>query len=393
VWLARQDIAKKGFKPSTRQIKVFDASPTEMQEHDVRAACVKFQEEMYAFGHTQPKVFAGTIRALINAYQTDPDSPYQNARWHSRRGFDFHLARIAADHGDCRLADMGVRDFKRWYEKVRWPDGKEGRDKKSMAHGMITMVRMILSFGYSFEIEKVAPGAMSHCARLKLILHEVKFEKGKSRTESITLRQCEDVIAVANEAGLHSVALAQALQFDLRLRQKDVVGEYVPMSEPGISSITRKGRKWLRGICWEEISSAMILTHKISKSREGKVIEADLKNHPMIMAELEKIPVVDRVGPLIKWEKNGLPWPAPSFRGEWRRMATKAGIPAHVFNMDSRAGGITETIEATGGNLEAARKQAGHSDVKMTQRYSRRDLESNTETAAIVMDFRAKNKA
>jgi hypothetical protein len=60
--------------------------------------------------------------------------------------------------------------------------------------------------------------------------------------------------------------------------------------------------------------------------------------------------------------------------------------------MDSRAGGITETIEATGGNLEAARKQAGHSDIKTTQGYSRRVLRSNSQTAEIVTNFRTKNR-
>jgi hypothetical protein len=33
--------------------------------------------------------------------------------------------------------------------------------------------------------------------------------------------------------GWHSIALAQAIQFDCALRQKDVIGEWVPESEPG----------------------------------------------------------------------------------------------------------------------------------------------------------------
>lgn len=392
VWLARQDLAKKGFKPSTRQITVLEQQPTEAQETEIRAACVTFQEEMYAFGNAQPKVFPGTVRALISAYQTDPDSPYHAARYQSRTGFDFHMRNINKAYGDKKLSDLGARDFKHWYETARWPDGKEGRDKISTAHGMITVVRMMLSFGYSFEIEKAPPNTMSQCARLKLILHEMKFEKGDGRTEALTLRQCEDVIAVANEAGLHSIALAQAFQFDLRMRQKDVVGEYVPMSEPGMSSITHKGLKWLRGLRWEEISSTMILTHAVSKSRKGKVIEVNLNNHPMIMAELAKIPPEKRSGPVIICERTRKPWRQSSYRGKWRQMATKAGIPADVLNMDSRAGGITETIEATDGNLEAARKQAMHTDVKTTQIYSRRHLESNTKTANVVTEFRAKNR-
>jgi integrase len=51
--------------------------------------------------------------------------------------------------------------------------------------------------------------------------------------------------------------------------------------------------------------------------------------------------------------------------------------------MDSRAGASTETIDATGGNLEAARKQAGHTNIKTTQRYSRGDLDSNLKVAVL----------
>lgn len=60
--------------------------------------------------------------------------------------------------------------------------------------------------------------------------------------------------------------------------------------------------------------------------------------------------------------------------------------------MDTRAGGITETIKATGGNLEAARKEADHAKLEQTAKYSREHDTSNRDTAVIVADFRAKNR-
>ena len=36
------------------------------------------------------------------------------------------------------------------------------------------------------------------CARLKAILSDMTFEKGRARTEAMTVRQCEDIIAAAN---------------------------------------------------------------------------------------------------------------------------------------------------------------------------------------------------
>jgi hypothetical protein len=399
VWLARQDYAKKGFRPSTHQILVLDAAPTEEQETRIRRECVRLQEEMYAFGTAgteQPKVFGGTVRDLINAYQIDPDSPYRATRFHNRKQVTGLLRRIDAKYGKERLADLGARDFKAWYKAFRWQEGPEGRETISTAHAVMTVVRMIFSFGFSFEVEKTPRDRRGECARLKEILSELKFENGRPRSEAMTLRQCEDIIAAANAMGLHSIALAQALQFDLRARQRDIIGEWVPENEPGISVIPHyKGRKWQRGLRWEEISNTMKLSHPISKSRTGKILERDLTLYPMVMAELAKIPPEKRTGPVVvaEWKSAaGRPWKQSWFRQKWRLVATKAGIPKSVWNMDSRAGGITETIEATGGNIEVARKEAEHSDSKTTMRYSRRKAEALKEATILVGDFRAKNR-
>jgi hypothetical protein len=392
VWLARQDIAKRGFKPSTHQIAVFSAPPTESQEMDVRAACVRLQEEMYEFGHERPKVFGGTVRAVINAYQTDDDSPYKKMRYNTRRHTDALCKRLDAKYGAAKLADLGARDFKRWYADFRQPKVKGGRERVTLAHAAIAVVRMLFGFGAAFEIEKSPHDRISECQRLKSVLSELKFENGKPREEAMTLRQCEDIIAAAHDAGMPSIALAQALQFDLRVRQKDVIGEWIPETEDGISVIPHyRHRKWMRGVRWEEISKTMFLSHPASKT--GKAIERDLNLYPMITAELAKIPAGKRRGPVVVCELTGRPWKNSNFRVRWRRCADMAGVPRTIWNMDSRAGGITETIEATGGNLEAARKEADHSDVRMTARYSRAKRQSVNETAGKVLDFRAKNRA
>lgn len=46
------------------------------------------------------------------------------------------------------------------------------------------------------------------------------------------------------------------------------------------------------------------------------------------------------------------------------------GIPDDVKNMDSRAGAISEATDA-GADLEHVRHAATHSDIGMTQKYSR----------------------
>jgi hypothetical protein len=396
VWLARQDMAKKGYKPTTRQISVHTNALTDQDEIAITTKCLAFQEDMIKWNGDReaPKVFGGTVRALINAYQTDPACRYQKMRYNGRRHTDALCKRIDAKWGLLKLTDLGARDFDGWYADIRQPKVSGGRERISTAHAAMTVVRMMFSFGAAYEVEKTPRGQISECQRLQGVLAKLKYENGKPREEAMTLRQCEDIIAAAHAAvpPMPSIALAQALQFDLRIRQRDAIGEWIPATEPGISVIPhRRNRKWLRGIRWEEISSTMVLQHPASKT--GKVIERDLNLYPMVMAELMKIPVEKRSGPVVISELTGRPWKNNNFRDHWRKIATAAGLPKSTYNMDSRAGGITETIEATGGDLERARKEADHSDQAMTARYSRQKRESNNETAVIVADFRAKNRA
>src|SRR5687767_1108666 len=99
VWVARQDIVKRGFGPSTRQLAVFTAPPTPAEIERIEIACTRLQLEMYRFIGGEPQRFAGTVRALISAYQTDPDSPYHGSRYRTRVDFDNIVKRIDAAHG------------------------------------------------------------------------------------------------------------------------------------------------------------------------------------------------------------------------------------------------------------------------------------------------------
>jgi hypothetical protein len=131
------------------------------------------------------------------------------------------------------------------------------------------------------------------------------------------------------------MALAQALQFDLRLKQTDVIGEWVPLSEPGVSDIINDTKgKWIRGLRWEEIDSNLILRHVTSMWQEEVVI--DLRNAPMVMEELAKIGRLPARGPVIACEgAGGEPWVQAEYRRWWRKLADAAGVPKSVKNMNS----------------------------------------------------------
>jgi hypothetical protein len=115
-----------------------------------------------------------------------------------------------------------------------------------------------------------------------------------------------------------------------------------------------------------------VLRHVTSK--RSKEIEVDLKLAPMVMEAIQReiahIGHRPASGPIICCDGTKLPWETSRFRRIWRKLATAVGIPATVKNMDSRAGAISEATDA-GAELEHVRHAATHSDISMTQRYSR----------------------
>jgi hypothetical protein len=235
---------------------------------------------------------------------------------------------------------LKTQDIQRLYDD--WTEG--GTKKLPMGHALITMLRGLINFG----VVRLANG---ECERLSVVLHNMHFPMVRSRSEQLTAKQAMEICRAANDMGRASIALAQAFQFDCKLQQKDVIGEWVPADEPVDSDVkdaANNNNKWLRGIRWEEIDDKLILTHMTSRSQ--KEITVDLKLAPMVMAELGNVPraQLPPKGPVIISEASRLPWYGVEFRRNWRLAADKAGVPRTVKNMDSRAGKISVKANADG---------------------------------------------
>ncbi len=375
-WQARGDIVKKGFRPKSMQVwsghlEELDADNIHYIQHRAQS----LQDEMLIHGRGGlPDVgyLTETIEGLADAYRTDPDSRYHKARYVSRRYYDVLLERIVRDHGSEMLGNVKARQVIRWHEEWKISSGV------SMASALVRMLRSIISFGASILED-------GECTRLKGVLSDLRFEMAKPRTERLTADHAIAIRAEAHKKGLPSIALAQAIQFELMLRQKDVIGEWVPLEEPGpLTDQTHGQFKWIRGIRWEEIDGHLTLRHVTSK--RGKPIEVSLAAAPMVMEELQRLER-KASGPVIMCELTGRPWKAMNFRFHWRTCADRAGVPRSVRNMDSRAGAISEATDA-GAELEHVRHAATHSDISMTQRYSR----GSTEKVANVQRLRTEHR-
>jgi hypothetical protein len=373
IWQPRSDLIAKGCPLKQQHIAYIIDEPTDEQRAEISDRCNSLQANMLAwsYGAATSDRFDGSLRMLIYCYQTDRDSTYHTGRYKTRLFYDHLCSRIDRDYGDVMLADIKGRQFRRWHEE--WT--KRGI---TMAHSLMGMLRTLFGFGATLLEDE-------ECERLSGVLHQMKFKMAKARNEHLTAEQVEAIIAEANRRGFQSIALAQAIQFECLFRQKDLIGEWVPLSERDLSDIEYNGWKWLRGIKWQEIDDDHILRHTTSKRL--KDIEVDLKLAPMTIAQLTKMGGLLSKGPVIVCETTGRPWKAGNFQSQWRKIATAVGVPKTVRNMDSRAGGISEATDA-GAELEHVRHAATHSDIGMTQRYSRnaRDKTDN------VMQLRAAHR-
>lgn len=362
-WRPRGDLVKRGYTGKAARLWV-GIEPSAVDRQYVSGRCNVLQSEMLTWGRGgipsgAGTTYDGTLKALIACYRTDVDSPYRKLRYRTRIYYDGLCRRIEHDCGGESIAAIKSRQLLRWHE------GWAADDKIAMGHAVVGMLRTLLTFGATILDDP-------HCRTAKVNMHDMRFAMGKPRTERLTAEQVIAIRSKAHEMGWHSLALAQAMQFELMLRQKDVIGEWVPLAEPGTSDVTTGNWKWLRGIRWSEIDENLVLRHTTSKRQKDLIV--GLRNAPMVMEEFERIGALPTSGPIIVSELHGVPWVSNEFRRQWRKVADAAGVPKTVRNMDSRAGAISEATDA-GAELEHVRHAATHSDIGMTQRYSRGSVE------------------
>ena len=151
-----------------------------------------------------------------------------------------------------------------------------------------------------------------------------------------------------------------------------------------------QGRRWANGLQWSDIDAGMILRKMHTKT--GAYVEFDLRLYPAVLEEIELVRREKRIGPMIVSERTGEPYKHRTFTQTWRRIANKAGVPAGVWNMDARAGAISEAYDAGAGETDVM-KHAGHKNRQTSARYNRGSLDQTSRVAVLRLASRSKNKA
>jgi hypothetical protein len=340
--------------------------------------CQDLQAQMSAWLADQsrddrPIIFDGTLGGLIKLYETRPESPYHDKASSTKRVYADDMRLIGRILGDRRLTRITGLDFLRWYKELRKPKTPDRSERIRRAHGVIVMLRILFSYGAILGLPETR--------RLRDILGELRFADAPPREQQITFEQASAFISKAHELGYSEMALAQALQFEGTLRQWDVIGEWIT------DDTAPHRQRWIKGLLWSEISRDRILIKRTGKTTSK--VNIDLNDYPLIVAELDRLPTMPRIGPVLIDSKTGEPFKRRAFAGRWREIARAAGIPDDVWNRDSRAGGVTEGGDA-GADIEDLRQHAGHADTRTTQRYNRRTLAKTKRVARLRVEHRNK---
>jgi len=384
-WQARSDLVKRGYAPGAKKLWE-GVEPDDIDRLEIAAQCEDLQSAMLVWGRerdgTGKPLPLVTLSNLIDKYQNDPDSAFHKKRYEARQGKAALLKRIDKRFGDVMLAEITGRMILSWYKE--WSDGGQ---KISAGGAFIATLRTLFRFGAGLLDD-------AECSRLAGTLSSQSYKGTKPREVALSADQVTAIRKAARARNWHFMALAQAIQFECTMRQRDVIGEWVPVKEPGMSDVVqtktfkgeKKTKKWITGIRWEKIDENLILRHVTSK--RNKKLENDLKLAPMVLEEFQHMfGSTDRAampasGPVILCEVNMWPYYNTEFRRKWRKVATEAGIPNSVKNMDTRSGAITEAA-AAGADMEKVRKAATHSNVAQTQNYSRDDAKATAEVMTL----------
>lgn len=350
-WVA----GEKGYEPRTVNLAHLRDEPEQLV-----AKCALLQAEMNMWKaglRDRDRTFDGSLKSILDKYQSEADSPYFALRPKSRKPYDFYLARLIHEVGDRRIDKITGVDLKRWHDS--WSEnGKRLAASK--------MMRAVIDAAVSYGVMcRITP-----CIELREVLKAAsrKLPNPKRREVVITADQVIALRRAAHAAGRPSSALAYALVYETTLRLWDVIGQWVPLDSPGVSDVVnnRTGNKWF-GLRWEDIDDGMVLRYVPSKTsmKTGLAVAYPLNKAPMVMDELERWPAERRAGPVIVYEINGRPYLSEVFSSMWSKDRKAANLPENIWARDLRASGISEA-RAAGVATDDAAKVAGHASTKTT---------------------------
>lgn len=380
-WFARSDLVKEGYRPKSVRLHY---DPSDQRQMDaLRSRCQTLQAEMLTWssrGRRRLTSYDGMLSTLVQLYETDEDSSYRDLHPTTAKTYSRILRILMRKVGDARIRNLNGADIRRWFRNISEASGER---KFGYAALTISIFKSVLSYG--------ANSGYDDCSRLRGQLSIARFRHAPARREFLSYQQVVAFREAAHRLSRPSAALWLTLQYELGMRRRDVIGEWI--DDEATAGIRSGKRLWRDGLTWSHIDSNGVLRKVVSKTAKSTAREAEhlISDYPDLVVELERIPRERRVGPIVINETTGLPYTAEQCRHYFRLIAREAGIPDRIWNMDARAGAVTEAYEA-GATTEGAMAMAAHTQASTSRRYIRETLEQTSRVARLRVKGRTERK-
>jgi hypothetical protein len=381
-WFADQKAIAAGYPVKYVNLSTFADRPKFLQE---RAERLQSEMLLWLSGQRDRVLpsYDGTFGALLNLYESDPDSDFNTElKPGVQRTYLIYIRRLHSHIGGLRIDHADGGDLKRWFRE--WRFDPDGSDHLPRARMVLAVLKAAISYGKSRRM----PG----CRDFSEAIAEQEFPIPRARTFAPTAAQIEAARRAAHDAGAPRRALLYALVYDTTGRTFDFLGQWLPLSDKKPSALLHKGKKWI-GPQWSAVDENLMMKIRPTKTEGTTEVEVsfDLSVCPMVMEELAHIPESERSGPLIIHESTGRPYIYNTFRDRWNDDFKAAGMPKGMWCRDLRAGGVTEGGKA-GASKDDRRKVAGHAQEKMTDKYDRDQVEAFRRTMESRSRYRNKNE-
>ncbi|WP_211407057.1 hypothetical protein [Bradyrhizobium iriomotense] len=285
--------------------------------------------------------FNGTMESLCLLYEHDPESGFADVQQNTQSSYGDWLKIIRDTIGLRRIDLLTAKYFRTCYRNWKKPAVPEGEERIRRAYGCIQMVKILLGYGMQASL------FYGHCERLLNALSKMRFAKNPPREAVITFEQANAIVTKAIEAGDVSTALVQALQFECFLRQIDIVGKW---RVAGDDYVLAAGEIRRKSKVWKGMTMGMILDEnrilRVRTSKTAQYVAHALDKCELVERCLKLLGAVELDMP-VACRSDGSPWSTHmEFGKQWRIYADEAGVPKSVWNMDNKAGGITEAAGA-----------------------------------------------
>jgi len=319
IWSAPPQAIAAGFAPKNVRLFPDWQDPDDFER--IALECRKWQAKALAHGapaEGKAPVVDGSLGFLIDAYLNDPTSPLHAVQASTRATYQRWL-KLLAPHFEARLSEIEAATLQGWYDGLAWPEaGGDGRQERRASAGL-QMLRLLFRFGTQAGIE--------HCDRLLELAMSSGFDVRPARRKVMTAAQATRFVEYALSIDEIRIALAQACQFELGLRQSEVIGEWVPVdsSQPHApQAIVFQRQRWVGGLTFE-----MVLDDELALPNGQRL---SLSNAPLVQACFGRIE--QQTGPFVVRE-DGRPYDRFTFSRHWREIADGAGLPKSLQNLDS----------------------------------------------------------